>query len=155
MCCWPLPMQSFSGPSPLVLETIFYCLTFETSLFVASYDSQGHGGGIRPLLHTGINLVFNCQRIMSRDSAVGIAPGYGLEDGGGRSSSPGMFKNFLFSTSSRPALGPTQPPIQWVMGALSPGVKRPGREADHSPPTSSEIKNTWIYTFTLPYIFVA
>jgi hypothetical protein len=28
------------------------CLTFETSLFVASYDSQGHGGGIRPHLHT-------------------------------------------------------------------------------------------------------
>jgi hypothetical protein len=37
--CWPLPAQSFSGPSPLGLETIFYCLRFETSLFVASYDS--------------------------------------------------------------------------------------------------------------------
>jgi hypothetical protein len=34
---------------------IFYCLRFETSLFVASYDSQGHGGGIRPRLHTGHN----------------------------------------------------------------------------------------------------
>jgi hypothetical protein len=32
---------------------IFYCLRFETSLFVASYDSQGHGGGIQPRLHTG------------------------------------------------------------------------------------------------------
>jgi hypothetical protein len=41
--------------SPLVLATIFYCLRFETSLFVASYDSQGHGGGIRPRLHTGLN----------------------------------------------------------------------------------------------------
>jgi hypothetical protein len=38
---------------PLGPEIIFYCLTFETSLFVASYDSQGHGGGIRPRLHTG------------------------------------------------------------------------------------------------------
>jgi hypothetical protein len=38
----------------LGLATIFYCLTFETSLFVASYDSQGHGGGIRPRLHTGL-----------------------------------------------------------------------------------------------------
>jgi hypothetical protein len=47
------PAHSFSGPSPLGLETIFYCLRFETSLFVASYDSQGHGGGIRPRLHTG------------------------------------------------------------------------------------------------------
>jgi hypothetical protein len=46
--CWPLSAQSFSGPSPLGLATIFYCLRFDTSLFVASYDSQGHGGGIRP-----------------------------------------------------------------------------------------------------------
>jgi hypothetical protein len=38
---------------------------------------------------------------------------------------------------SRPALGPTQSPIQCV-----PGVKRPGREADHSPPTSTEVKNS-------------
>jgi hypothetical protein len=34
------------------LANIFYCLRFETSFFVASYDSQGHGGGIRPHLHT-------------------------------------------------------------------------------------------------------
>jgi hypothetical protein len=30
--------------------------------------------------------------------------------------------------------------IQWVPGALSPGVKRPGREADHSFPSSAEVK---------------
>jgi hypothetical protein len=54
ICCCPLPEQSFSGPSPLGLATIFYCLRFETSLFVASYDLQGHGGGIRPRLHTGL-----------------------------------------------------------------------------------------------------
>jgi hypothetical protein len=29
-----------------------------------------------------------------------------------------------------------------------PGVKRPGREADHSPPTSAEVKKMWIYTCT-------
>jgi hypothetical protein len=32
-------------------------------------------------------------------------------------------ENFLFTTASRTALGPTQPPIQWVTGALSLGVK--------------------------------
>jgi hypothetical protein len=42
------------------------------------------------------------------------------------------------STGSRPVLGPTQPPIQWVPAALSPGAKQPGREADQSPPTSVE-----------------
>jgi hypothetical protein len=39
--CWPSPVQTFSGPSPVVLVTLFYCLRFETSIFVASYDSQG------------------------------------------------------------------------------------------------------------------
>jgi hypothetical protein len=38
------------------------------------------------------------------------------------------------------ALGPTQPPIQWVPGSPSLGVKRPGREADQSPPSSAEIR---------------
>jgi hypothetical protein len=32
-----------------------------------------------------------------------------------------------------------------------PGVKRPGREADHSSPISAEVKNTLIYTST-PHI---
>jgi hypothetical protein len=56
ICCWVFPTQSFSGPSPLVLTTIFYCLRFETSHFVASYDLQNRGGGIRPRLHTGGSL---------------------------------------------------------------------------------------------------
>jgi hypothetical protein len=52
---------------------------------------------------------------------------------------------FLFSTESRPALGPTKPPIQWVPGAVSPRVKRPGDETDHSLPSSAEVKNAWRY----------
>jgi hypothetical protein len=50
-CSWLPPEQSFSCPSPMGLVTIFYCLRFDTSLFVASYDSQGYGGGIWPRLH--------------------------------------------------------------------------------------------------------
>jgi hypothetical protein len=53
ICCWFSPAQSFSGPNPVGLVTIFYCLRFEIFIFVASYDSQGYGGGIRPHLHTG------------------------------------------------------------------------------------------------------
>jgi hypothetical protein len=47
---------------------------------------------------------------------------------------------FLFTTAPRTALGPTEPPIQWVPRALSLEVKRPGREADHSPPSTAEVK---------------
>jgi hypothetical protein len=69
---------------------------------------------------------------MSRDSTVGIATVYGLDDKRGQISSPDRVKNFLFSTSSRPVLGSTQPPVQWVPGAVSHGVKQLEREADHS-----------------------
>jgi hypothetical protein len=47
----------------------------------------------------------------SRDSAVGMATGYGLDDRGVEVPSPSRVKNFHFSISSRPALGSTQPPI--------------------------------------------
>jgi hypothetical protein len=43
----------FLGPESLGLATIFYCLRFETSFFVASYDSHGHGACIPSRLHTG------------------------------------------------------------------------------------------------------
>jgi hypothetical protein len=45
-----------------------------------------------------------CSR--SRDSVVGIATGYGLDDGGSEFEF-GRVKNFLFPTSSRSALGST------------------------------------------------
>jgi hypothetical protein len=89
-----------------------------------------------------------------RGSVVGIATDYELDDRRGRSSSPGGVKNFLFSTSSRPALGSTQPPIQWVSVALSSGVKRLVNETDNPPPTSGEVKKMWIYTSTPPYPFM-
>jgi hypothetical protein len=34
------------------------------------------------------------------------------------------------------------------------GVKRPRLEADTSPTTGAEIKNTWIYTSIPPYVFM-
>jgi hypothetical protein len=64
---------------------------------------------------------------------VGIATGYGLD---GRRQ-----EILLCSSASRPALGPTQALIHCISGALFSGVKRPGREVDHSPPASVEVKN--------------
>ena len=54
-----------------------------------------------------------------------------------------------FPRLSRPASGPTQPPVQWVPG-LSRGQRRPGRDADHTPPSSAEVKKELSYTFTHP-----
>jgi hypothetical protein len=78
--------------------------------------------------------------VKSRDSSVGIALGYGLEDRASTVRLPVGLGIFLFTTSSGTALGPTQPPIQRVAGALSLRVKRPGCEAEYSPPSSAEVK---------------
>jgi hypothetical protein len=61
----------------------------------------------------------------------------------------------FFSTESTPTLGSIQPPIQRVPGALSLGVKRPGRETNHSPPPNAEVKNVRRYTSTRHYVFMA
>jgi len=44
---------------------------------------------------------------------------------------------------------------RWYLGTLSPRVQRPGREADHSPPSSSKIKKAWRYTSTLQEVLMA
>jgi hypothetical protein len=38
---------------------------------------------------------------------------------------------------------------------MSTGVKWLGREADHSPRASAEVKKTWICTSIYPYVFMA
>jgi hypothetical protein len=49
---------------------------------------------------------------------------------------------FPLTSVSRLALGPTQPPVQWVPRVLFPGGKAwPGRDADYSPPSSAEVVN--------------
>jgi hypothetical protein len=44
--------------------------------------------------------------------------------------------------------------MQWVLRALSPGVKQQGREDDYSPATIAEVKNMWSYTSIPPYAFM-
>jgi hypothetical protein len=85
----------------------------------------------------------------SSNGAVGIATAYGLDNLGVGVRVP--VGSRIFSSPHRP----DRPPIQWVPGALSPGVKRQGREADHSPPVSAEVKKMRIYTSTPPYAFMA
>jgi len=47
---------------------------------------------------------------------------------------------------------PTQLHIQLVLGKLSPWVQQVGNRADHSPPSSAEIKNEWYST--IPTFFL-
>jgi hypothetical protein len=61
-------------------------------------------------------------------------------------SDEGNFKTDGVQTGS----GSQPSPIEWVPCVFSLGVKRPGGEADHSPPSSADVKNAWSYTSTPP-----
>jgi hypothetical protein len=54
---------------------------------------------------------------------------------------PTRIRDFLYFTASRAALEPTQPPTQWMPGALTPRLKRQGYKTDNSSPSSAEVKN--------------
>jgi hypothetical protein len=70
-----------------------------------------------------------------------------------RSSSPGRVKNFLFSIASRPTLGSTQLPTQWIRELFH--KEESGWSVKLTPPTSAEVKKVWIYTCTPPYASMA
>jgi hypothetical protein len=88
----------------------------------------------------------------SRDSSVGIALGYGLDDRGSRVQFTAGAGNFSLHHRLQNGSGPHPASYPTVPGALSLGVKRPGREADHSPPSGAEVQE-WSYTSTLPIRF--
>jgi hypothetical protein len=52
---------------------------------------------------------------------------------------PAGARDFFYSTASKSALGPTQPPVKWVPGAFFVRGKAARREADHSPACSAEV----------------
>jgi hypothetical protein len=81
-----------------------------------------------------------CGTIKSRDSSVSMATSSGLDYRVIGVRIPPRLGIFLFATASRLALGPTQPPIQWGTGVSFRGIKRPGRDADHSPPSGAKVK---------------
>jgi len=83
-------------------------------------------------------------RNVGRDSSVGIATRYGL---GG----PGIVFRWGrdFPHPSRPALGPTHPPIKGCR--VFPGVKRPGPVVDYPSPSSAEVKaRVELYLYSPP-----
>jgi hypothetical protein len=64
---------------------------------------------------------------------------------------PGFYSRQGFSSfRHRIQTGSEAHPTSYTMGigVLSLGTKRPGREADHSPPSSAEVTNAWSYIST-------
>jgi hypothetical protein len=89
----------------------------------------------------------------SQDSSAGI--GTRLWAGWWRFDSWQGLGIFFFTTVFRLALGPTQPPVQWVLGALMLGIKWLVHEAGHLPPSSAGAKNAWSCTLIPQYVFMA
>jgi hypothetical protein len=77
---------------------------------------------------------------IDKDNLVGIVLGYGLEDRGFRVRFPAGAGNFYFQHCVQNGSGAHSASYPKVSRALSLGVKRPVREADHLPPSSAEVK---------------
>jgi hypothetical protein len=87
-------------------------------------------------------------KIRSRGSSGSIVSDYGLDDQVIEVRSPTV-ADFFLAPASRPALGPTQPPSR---GPFPGGKARSGRDADHSPPSSAEVKNEWELYLLYPHV---
>ena len=109
-----------------------YIIFMKTSVFHAAVFS----------IHKGISYNLVSQEALG--SIVGIVTSYGMEG-------PGIESRWGrdFPHLSRPPLGPTQPPVQWVP-ALSRSKERPGREADPSSPSSAVVMKGYSRTSTPP-----
>jgi hypothetical protein len=82
-----------------------------------------------------------------QDTVAGIETGYELVP----------VRSRIFSTPRRPDRfwGPPSLLSNEYRGPFPPGMKRPGFEAEHSPPASVEVKKMWIFTCIPPYVFMA
>jgi hypothetical protein len=77
--------------------------------------------------------------LRSRGSSVSIVSDYGLDD---RGSITDEAEDFSFSLCVQ--IGSGAHPASYPMGTGDPfpgGKARPGRDTDHSPPSSAEVKN--------------
>jgi hypothetical protein len=102
-----------------------------------------------------LTLESNNNKNKIRGSSVGIATGYGLEYRGWRVRFPTRTGNLSFLHRVQTSSGASQPLIQRVLETFFPGVKRPVREADHSPPSSDSAKECVALYLHPQYVFMA
>jgi hypothetical protein len=111
----------------------------------------------RPPFHKDISIFLGHLLLhsRSRDSTVGIATDYGLNGRGVGVRVP--VRSRIFSSSRRPdqLLCPANLLTNGYRERFPRGVKGPGREADHSPPTTAEVKKIWVRTCIPPYVLMA
>jgi hypothetical protein len=98
-----------------------------------------------------ISLGVRCPSLGSRDSSLGIATGYGLDDREVGVRIPVGLRFSLLHVETGSGAHPTSYPIG--TGGSFPGGKAAG--AWSWPPTSAEVKKMWVYTSTPPYAFMA
>jgi hypothetical protein len=130
------------------LSQICIFANFSISLFICCYYNTS-------IEYASENKNQQTVRLVSLDSAVGIATSYGLDERGVGVRVPVVSR--IVSSPRRPGrlCGPPTLLSNGYLGLFPRGVKRQGRKADHSPPVSVEVKKTWIYTSTPPYVFMA
>jgi len=64
-------------------------------------------------------------------------------------------RDFSHLQSVQPGFEPTPPLMHSLPGYVSPTLKQPWREGEHSPGSSVKVKNAYSYTSTPPYAFMA
>jgi hypothetical protein len=131
------------------IVTYIVTSSLETTRFYFQTNSRNRRHYIRYLVEQTEIFLRTVAYSRSRDSAVGIVTGYGMDDR--RVRVRVLVRSRIFSSSRRPDLlrGPHNLISNGYRGALSPGVKRPGSEADHSPPASAEVKeNVDLYIYS-------
>jgi hypothetical protein len=75
---------------------------------------------------------------MSLNSSIGTPMGYGFD---GRGSTAGRNREYSLLHSVQASSGAHLALYAMDTGGSFSGVKRPGHEAHHSPPSSAEVKN--------------
>jgi hypothetical protein len=111
------PRQPFSGPVFISDTIIVWCRSANHS--TAKFDMF-----VNIRMYVCIHLCMYVCSKRSRGSSGSIVSGYGLGNRVIEVRSPAGAKDFFPRICVQTGSGPTQPPVQWVPGVLSPGVKR-------------------------------